>query len=36
MNENLDPQAENLSSVEKEFEKVLRPKLFNDFAGQKK
>jgi len=36
MNENLDPQAESLSSAEKEFEKVLRPKLFNDFAGQKK
>jgi Holliday junction DNA helicase RuvB len=34
MNENLDPSAENLSSTEKEIEKVLRPSGFNDFTGQ--
>ncbi len=36
MNENLNPETDHLSAAEKEFEKVLRPKLFNDFAGQKK
>lgn len=34
MNENLDP--EHISSAEKELEKVLRPKEFNDFSGQEK
>lgn len=34
MNENLDPSAENLSSTEKEIEKVLRPSGFSDFTGQ--
>lgn len=36
MNENLDPDSENLSSAEKEVEKVLRPKEFADFSGQEK
>jgi holliday junction DNA helicase RuvB len=36
MNDNLDPSAENLSSIEKEIEKVLRPDRFNDFTGQDK
>tara|TARA_B100000401_G_scaffold127375_1_gene83651 strand:+ start:423 stop:1448 length:1026 start_codon:yes stop_codon:yes gene_type:complete len=36
MNEALDPSGENLSSPEVEFERVLRPKTFNDFTGQKK
>jgi Holliday junction DNA helicase RuvB len=34
MNENLDPSADNLSSTEKEIEKVLRPSGFHDFTGQ--
>lgn len=34
MNPNIDPDSENLSSAEKEFEKVLRPKEFEDFTGQ--
>lgn len=34
MNPNIDPNSENLSSAEKEFEKVLRPKEFEDFTGQ--
>lgn len=34
MNENLDPSEENLGSAEKEFERALRPSLFNDFSGQ--
>lgn len=36
MNENLDPDNENLSTAEKEFERVLRPKSFDDFTGQLK
>src|ERR1700722_13516669 len=36
MNENLNPDHENLSSAEKELEKVLRPKEFDDFSGQEK
>jgi Holliday junction DNA helicase RuvB len=36
MNEDLNPESENLSSEEKEFEQVLRPKLFSDFKGQEK
>lgn len=36
MNEFLDPNAERLSSSEKEVEKVLRPQSFEDFTGQKK
>jgi len=34
MNPNIDPESENLSSAEKEFEKVLRPAEFDDFTGQ--
>lgn len=34
MNENLDPNEENLSPTEKEIEKALRPIEFNDFSGQ--
>ncbi|MBU1759968.1 MAG: AAA family ATPase, partial [Bacteroidetes bacterium] len=36
MNENLDPNAENLNSTDKEIEKVLRPQEFEDFTGQEK
>src|SRR5690554_167313 len=36
MNDYLDPNAENLSSPEREIEKVLRPQLFDDFTGQHK
>ena len=36
MNENLDPGDENLSPVEREIEKVLRPQAFEDFTGQHK
>jgi Holliday junction DNA helicase RuvB len=34
MNPNINPDSENLSSSEKEFEKVLRPAEFDDFTGQ--
>lgn len=34
LNPNIDPEAENLSSEEKEFEKLLRPQDFSDFTGQ--
>ena len=34
MNENLNASGEDLSNVEKEIEKVLRPIEFDDFAGQ--
>lgn len=34
MNPNIDPNSENLSSAEKEVEKILRPKEFEDFTGQ--
>ena len=36
MNDALDPNEENMSSPELEFERVLRPKAFEDFTGQKK
>lgn len=36
VNEFLDPNAERLSSSEKEVEKVLRPQSFEDFTGQHK
>ncbi|MCD0489649.1 Holliday junction branch migration DNA helicase RuvB [Pedobacter sp. MC2016-14] len=36
MNENLDPSSENLSPVERDIEKVLRPQAFDDFTGQEK
>ncbi len=34
MNENLDPEGENLSSTDKDIERALRPLEFDDFAGQ--
>lgn len=34
LNPNIDPDAENLSSAEKEFERMLRPQDFSDFTGQ--
>lgn len=34
LNPNIDPESENLSAAEKEFEKILRPQDFSDFAGQ--
>jgi len=34
MNENLNPDAENLDPLDKELEKVLRPNEFSDFTGQ--
>lgn len=36
MNENLDPTNENLSNVDRDIEKVLRPQAFEDFTGQEK
>jgi len=36
LNENLDPNAERLTSSEREIEKVLRPQVFEDFTGQHK
>ena len=36
MNEALDPSADNLSNSEIDIERVLRPKTFEDFTGQKK
>lgn len=35
MNENLDPSGKSLTNTELEIEKVLRPIVFEDFAGQK-
>jgi Holliday junction DNA helicase RuvB len=35
-NPNLDPEEDNLSPVEQELERVLRPKTFGDFTGQEK
>jgi Holliday junction DNA helicase RuvB len=34
MNPNIDPESENLSTADKEVEKLLRPQEFGDFAGQ--
>lgn len=34
LNENLDPDAERLSSIDRDIEKVLRPQVFEDFTGQ--
>jgi len=34
MNENLDPDSENLNSTDKDIERALRPIEFDDFAGQ--
>lgn len=36
MNENLDPSRQNLSPIERDIEKVLRPQAFEDFTGQEK
>jgi len=36
MNPNLNPDSENLSSIEKEIENVLRPDSFQGFVGQDK
>ncbi len=36
MNENLDPSSENLTPVERDIEKALRPQEFEDFTGQEK
>lgn len=36
MNENLNPNADHLSKVDQEVEKVLRPQAFEDFTGQHK
>jgi Holliday junction DNA helicase RuvB len=35
-NPHIDPEDDNLSNPEKEFERVLRPKEFGDFTGQEK
>jgi len=35
-NSNLDPEEENLTPVDQELERVLRPKNFDDFTGQEK
>lgn len=34
LNENLDPDAERLSFIDRDIEKVLRPQAFEDFTGQ--
>src|SRR3954469_18560769 len=34
MNDNLNPESENLNTTDKELEKALRPVEFNDFSGQ--
>jgi len=34
VNESIDPNPDNLSQAEKEIERVLRPREFNDFTGQ--
>lgn len=36
MNENLDPSSTNLTPIERDIEKVLRPQEFEDFTGQDK
>lgn len=36
MNENLDPSTENLSPIERDIERALRPVAFEDFTGQEK
>lgn len=36
MNENLDASSENLTPIERDIEKVLRPQNFDDFTGQEK
>jgi holliday junction DNA helicase RuvB len=34
LNPNIDPDSENLSASDKEYEKLLRPQEFSDFSGQ--
>lgn len=34
INPNIDPEGENLSSADKEMERLLRPQEFDDFTGQ--
>ncbi|MDI1233851.1 MAG: Holliday junction branch migration DNA helicase RuvB [bacterium] len=36
LNENLNPDADNLSKTDRDIEKVLRPAHFEDFTGQEK
>jgi Holliday junction DNA helicase RuvB len=36
MNENLDPSSENLTPIDRDIEKALRPQEFEDFTGQEK
>ncbi|MGM9475626.1 Holliday junction branch migration DNA helicase RuvB [Pedobacter sp. GSP4] len=36
MNENLDPEASNLTPTDRDIERVLRPQAFEDFTGQEK
>jgi Holliday junction DNA helicase RuvB len=36
LNENLDPGSEQLTPIDREIEKVLRPQVFEDFTGQEK
>jgi len=36
MNENLDPNPERLTPIDKDLERVLRPQSFDDFTGQAK
>ncbi|RYD73849.1 MAG: Holliday junction branch migration DNA helicase RuvB [Sphingobacteriales bacterium] len=36
MNENLDPEATNLTPTDRDIERVLRPQAFEDFTGQEK
>lgn len=36
MNENLDPDSDNLSQVDRDIERALRPSAFDDFSGQRK
>src|SRR4249919_3224088 len=35
-NEDLDPEKDRLTPIERELEKVLRPSEFEDFTGQEK
>ena len=35
-NPNLDPEENQLSNTDKDIERVLRPKTFDDFTGQAK
>lgn len=34
MNDNLDPEFDRLTQIDRDIEKVLRPVMFDDFAGQ--